>query len=256
MLGLKTVGCTSLMLLTLASAFAAAAQASEGPFYRVENVPLGNNATEEIKANAVGSQSFATAKGAITCRKLKLKLKEGATPGARIIGTMGGNFEKSEIVVEYTGCSVTGNGEKCAVEGEKFKTEVLSGALAFGEKVLSEGTPIYIIFSPKVGTVIAKPKFAPEAGGACTVGETNIAGSVGAEAFGEGKPVRVKEEPKEAVTNEINFPKERIKKYFLETNGAIGAEEKPSLTAFGEAATVEGKLEVELVSEKKWRVSS
>ncbi len=161
----KTIVVTMLAVGVGMALAAGAARASEGPYFQVDESRLEEGGTEEVKETAKSSlQIEATSGQLLTCTGTKL------AAGALLDGSTGPNSSTAEETIEYTGCTVSGNGSGCKVEGEKITTSKLRATLGYS-KENREGL-IMELLKPASGTVIAEPKFS----GSCTVSSTQIKG--------------------------------------------------------------------------------
>jgi hypothetical protein len=227
------------VVLMLCPTFAsvASAEVGEGPYYTTESERLEESETLAVKAKAKESFVITTSKGTITCTGLKFK--EGAT----IAGSSGPNGGTSNETFEFSGCTVTGNGATCKVEGEKFSTNALVNKLGFSTSTKSG--KVLVLYQPKEGKAIATPKFS----GTCTVTSTTIEGSLVGEEFVAGKVVEVGGESA-GEKNEVHFTTTKTT-IWTESSEAL-TENSPTLSAFGASATFKGVAEEELLAGLVW----
>lgn len=221
--------CLALAYLGPSIVIACEGASAEGPFFKLEGKRVEPGELGEITAKA--SKSYVlkngTVKITITCTKV-------------------GESEGSPI---FDGCTVTGNGEPCEVEGGKITINPLEAFQAFST---ATRTGKLIDFTrPATGNVIAKVKFT---GSGCTNKETAIEGSYITEDWTGGKAVEVGVNEKEALTIEENEPATAIKTAFIEEGGKLKEVKTKPLEGFGSAITVEGRSEYELVSKKKYGI--
>lgn len=212
----------------------------EGPFYKVEAKRL-EAGGEEMTAKAKTNFVLKGLTVSIVCKKSSVK------KGATINGSKGANSATSTETIEFGECTVEGNGTPCELEGGKLTTNALTNTLAYDEK--ERTGHIDVLFAPTVGAQFATIKFV---GTGCKVKEAVAEGSVAADGLVEGAEAKLGK-GKEAKVGELKFPAKE-KEVFIEVGGKEEAK-KPSLKAFGFAATLEGTSEVE-VGGKKWTVAT
>jgi hypothetical protein len=216
-----------------------AAQANEGPFYKVGGARLEAGLSHELKARGLSNQVF---KGesfgfpwTITCVGLKLKV------GSSVNGGVPGGGKET---LEYAGCTQTGMGSACEVESKEFTTYPLKTGLVYSEA--GHKGFVDVVFSPESGEQVGRIKLT----GTCLYRELPLAGSVAAErrvnkvrdAVGKGA---------EAQAAEIWFPATQIKTVWKEaTETPVG------LNWAGSPMTIEGKSERKLVGEPLWGVAT
>jgi hypothetical protein len=245
---IRILGLALVAICALSAVVAVAAQATEAPFYKVAGSRLKLNETREISTHA-GTAGFSlTATGKLVkCSTLV------NTKGSVLLGSTGaGAPGKSNETLEFSGCTVTGNGTPCEVT-EPIKTTPLVNELALSENLKS----FVVEFKPATGTEFTTLKFT---GTGCTLTETKVTIAEGSavigQAFSGGTLVEVGKEPAETKDAEINFPSEAIK--VLQLFNSSEKEEKVeslSLKAFGLASTFSGRAIVLLQSGSVWGVS-
>ncbi len=235
----------ALTAMTAAAALAApAAQAAEGPYYTVESVRLEGKTPAKIEGKLAKAYVLTAGTIKVTCEKLKLET-------ATVAGSTGANGATGEQTISFESCNVTGNGEKCEVTGKKITTKALKTTLAFTNKESKTGEVMLMHFAPVAGGSLAVLTFT----GTCTTKETMLEGSVDGEVWASAKALKVAEEPLDGTTREVNFPATAIKTSFIEEEKAR-KEVKPALTAFGKAATLEGRTEMTLTSKEGWNMAA
>ena len=139
----------------------------EGPFFKVEGKRLeagGNEVTSKVKP----ATNFVFAGGGIELVCKKETLQKGST----INGSKGANSATSTETIEFSECTVKGNGAPCEVEGAKFTTNPLTNTLAYDEK--ERTGHIDVLFSPVKGAQFTTIKFVGEG---CKFKETVAEGS-------------------------------------------------------------------------------
>jgi hypothetical protein len=266
----------ALAVFALGAFTSTAAQASEGPFYRVcQKVAAGLNGsfmdnectkpgttlngwnkirlmekeTTEIEAKAA-SKEFVLANGVQTLRCKKMTVEKGAV----IIGSTGANAGGGEGVGVFEECTIEGNGAGCEVEGKKIKTEPVKVTLDFAKEIPVKGDVHLIMFAPVTGNVLTKLKFV---GTGCTLITATIEGKGGGQ-LDNGKQELLKLEENEELSakNLVRFPTTLIKEEWVEKGGkrekiAMG------IKSFGKAVTkAEGELTGTLVSGNHFGVFS
>jgi hypothetical protein len=246
----------ALLAISISAVSASAALAVFAPHYHVNEKFLKEKEFDEIEGANNGNQVFKEASFTIACETHVFHAN------SKILG---GEPGTSEEIIEFSNCSITGNGAKCVItsvagaKNEKIVTNNLKNEgvyLKFAAGAEKKGTPIGFLFKPITGTVLATVKFEPATGGTCTVAETKIEGSVAGESLSEKKVVAYGENEKEAEVNEITFPGKTITTVWGVAKEELDAEagNKVELKAFGLKATFEGKLNLKLKSKEEWGV--
>jgi hypothetical protein len=213
------------MLASLATCAGATAvaQAHEGPFYEIgeERLEEGNTAAVTLAAKTSLKLEAKTGQ-VITCT--------GASfAGATLDGSSGENAGTSKETIEYTGCSVTGNGSGCKVESEKITTNALKTTLGYSSE--ARATPVLELVEPSSGKVITEPKFAGEK---CTTKSTKVSGSV----IGELPSTEFEGSEEELQTTKAE------RTTWTESGGKLTST-KGALEAFGTSATEEAEDEIQ-----------
>jgi hypothetical protein len=245
---------TRLLGLTLTAAFAvtvviaAAAPAVEGPFYKVNGLALLTGETRLLLASAKEKVTLEAKTIGISMNCTALKLPEATQ--MQIQGTGTGNADVSKEVIEFTGCTVGGNGEGCEIENERVKTTPVLNLLGWGNALRSG--QVLVLFEPASGTNVATVKFI---GIGCKFSGANIEGTwVGGVQVG-GVPV-LAGAGTETLHGEVKFP--HVQLIFIE-RGKVLKHVKAGLKMFGVSATLTG-VELLLVDEAgapvKWGIFS
>lgn len=243
---MKVLGLVALAVFAFSAITAAAAQATEGPFYKVGGARL--TTTAGIEGSTAKTYVLTAGARTIKCTASKLK-------SATIVGSTGANAGTSKEIIEFEKCTVAGNGTPCAIPGEKITTEEVKNTLDFANKTSVKGEVLLTYFEPAKETEKEKRfvKITFEGAG-CEIKATAVNGSVAAEALETAeKPIKVEEEPAEAEKGFVNFPATAITKDFIE-EGGVRKEVKPKLEAFGVKATLEGRTALKLTGGTKWGV--
>jgi hypothetical protein len=231
--GLALLVSSSLSVIVVTTANA---EGTEGaPYWSIEGSRLAAGKTQEVIGKAVSNKVLTATTGqVIVCTSGKLK------PGAVLIGSNGNEPGRAEGVVELRGCTVTGNGTKCTVEGGGINTEPLTGELAYAENKKS----LVGVSAPKKGKVFATIHFTPETGGSCTVASTKVTGEVvGKGLTDESTPVLL-ELPNHVAPAASwlgEAPTTAIRHLWVVTAGTGKAVETEEINAFGAEAVLTGK---------------
>jgi hypothetical protein len=245
--------------ITAVVAFAATGTASAAifwPHFHVNTKFLGKGESKEIEGSAKTVLKFKTKEHALECKTLKF------AKGANI---KGGEPGTSQETIEFEQCSITGNGEKCAVTsvaGAKNGkvVAVMKNELVYIEKPAEEvakNTMIGVYLTPvTVNGPIATVKFEAEPGGNCTVASTEITGNLAGEALESGE-LLVGYEEHESEGERIRFITKNLTKVWKGKEGALASEaveEKIATKMFAEAAELEGTSALKLTSKESWGV--
>jgi hypothetical protein len=231
--------------LALSSLVATAAQATQGPFFKVEGNTLKAGETREALVT-VKEQFVLEAKATgqvITCKGVTY-----AGPSFEVLASKVTHLRASAL--EFSSCTVTGNGTKCAVQSGKITTNPVVGTAGYANS--NRTGQILGLIESQTGKAFGEIKFTPEAGGSCTVASTPASGTIIGEAFVAGKTVKVGENEIETIKGEIHYTKPS-KVIWIE-NGITVKETKGKLEAFGVAVTIAGQVNVELTTHEKWGI--
>jgi hypothetical protein len=223
------------------SAAPASAAEVEGPFYIVEHVRQGEEDTAEASGTAKKGLTLEATGGQV------VKCTSNAVKAASIAGSVSKSAGHGHVTIEFTGCTVTGNGTGCKVEGEKFTTTELTSTLGYGAAT-REGA-ILELLKPASGA-FATIKFTKE----CTVTSTTLEGSLAGQEWVAGKAVSVGENEGQSKADEVAFPK-TAKTIWTESSGKL-TEQKPALKAFGATTTFEVTVSMELAGGLNWGVGA
>ncbi len=217
------------VILVIAGVTATEAQASaEGPFF----VPSSERAEseEKIEVSSKDSKVFVIKVG-----ESKIECKSEAIKSGEIVGSASGNSQSIEGTIEFSSCSVAGNGEKCEVEGGKITTANTTDTLAFANS--SRTGKILAWLAPASGSLLATVHFS---GSGCKIKSIEITGSVASEVLSSEKAIEVEKEPEEAPTaDEFIYPTTAITAVWIEKEGKL-EEETVGLKASGKQGTVTG----------------
>jgi len=255
---------------------AATAAQAEGPFYQLcKKVAAGeksrynekcaklvaeggwelnrliNPATKEIEAEA--TVGFELAVTGITLKCSKLSLEKGSV----LNGSTKGNAGTSLEVIIFTGCTVTGNGEKCEVTNGEIKTVPVRNTLDKENQTSVLGEKYLVSFAPKSGSIFVEVKFT---GAKCKVPTTTIElgkeAKLGVAGIADNEAqhaVELKVESTETygLSNLVEFPATLLEKEWVE-EGGVAKEVKEKLSAFGKPVTkFVGKSKITLTGASK-----
>jgi hypothetical protein len=230
-------------VLALGAVAATAAQATEGPFWKVQGSRLTTGETLTIEG-AIAKEyvlKFNPLVGEIKCTSQKLEK-------AKLRGSAGANPGTALATVVFEGCTAAGNGEGCKVEAGKIKTVQLTETLARENHVPVKGEKLLALFEAQ-GGVWTNVKWE---GTQCKIKELAVEGSLAAEVWEGGeKPVKLEETETEAEKGFVSFPTVAIKKVWVETGG--GKEVKPRLETAGTVVGLTGRTELKATG-FKWGV--
>ena len=123
-----SVALTALICITAATA--TIAQAAEGPRWKLDNKYLTAGETRELTPGT----GEITLKSTILGGPLTLMCTKQSYEKASLNGSSAGNASTFKATEDLSGCTVTGNGNKCIVTGGTIKTEPLEGHLAYATK--------------------------------------------------------------------------------------------------------------------------
>jgi hypothetical protein len=170
----RSLALTTVTALVALAASAPSASAIEAPYFKINATRLGAGESSELLVASSGNQilNATTYKIFITCTTVKTKT------GATLNGSGVGDPGTSTTVLEYSECSVEGNGAGCQLPGNKFTTSELKGELAYSTKEPKKGTLLVNLFSPVTGSEIALLTFAAGPGHSCTINELLVQGSL------------------------------------------------------------------------------
>jgi hypothetical protein len=225
----------ALVALFVMGAAATSAMAAPEHIYKVEGKKLETGETKEIRSKAktefvlVGTGPLGI-KAETKCKKLKLN----ATEKPDIAGGTPGTSGKEKI--EFEECTATLGGSKCS-------SVTIESALANNELVTvvapaADAGKLGTLFSPASGTTFTTIKLSK-----CGIFGTQ-------EAKVEGSTVAlVSPEKTEAVVGTLVYSSSAP---ITETEKQNGTKTADGLKFDGNAATINGEAEVELVSKEKW----
>jgi hypothetical protein len=232
-----------LSALALSAVAATAAQAAtEGPFYKIAGARLAGGESKEVKAKAtVNYRLYDTLGPLISCTTQKF------ASGAKLLGSTGATSGSGEATVEFSGCSLSGDGTPCSVE-QTVKTEPLKTGLVYlGEK---RSGKVGIDFTPASKHTFAEIKLI---GSGCKYTKLKIEGSLAGELYSGAKAIEVGKEPAEAATESLSFPGGPGSSVWSEVSGTL-VEAEPVLEVAGTITEIYGESSLELAGGGSWGV--
>jgi hypothetical protein len=249
---IRILGLVILAIFALSAVVATAAQAKGGPFFKIKGTRL-TASTEEFTAKAQKSFVLTATGVTITCKKLKV------VAGAQIIGSSGENSSTNKEVIEFSECSLAGNGTNCklaAADKGIIKTEAVKSTLDYPKKVPAGGDILLVLFQPEVGAVFVKIKVEAGAEKGCTVeGSLAVEGSTLGFLQNENKEM-FELKVNTTATKEVlvHFPS-KASESCTESNGTITCL-KHKLTIATKTAELAGEAGLTLKSTLTWGVYS
>jgi hypothetical protein len=241
---IRVVGLALLAVFAVSVVAASAAQAIEAPYFQVEKggvvsrLKLGE--TRNIVSKQTGSYTLTAAGIVISCTTAKTK-------NGVLLGSEPSEPGTNNEIVEFTGCSVTGNGTGtgCGTVTEPIVTNSLKSELVYG----TELKKTYTLFQPTSGAEFAKLTF--PAG--CSHTSTAVNGKVAAENLNEAKEeIELGKTYVPQTKGFVLFPTTSVKKVVKIKAGVAQAATTVEIQAFGVAGVLTGESSVELESKEKW----
>ena len=233
------------MALMLTALTAGAAHATEGPFFKVEGKTLKTGETREALVTV--KETFVL-EAKVTGQVITCQGVTYSNPSFEVLSSKVTHLRASAL--EFSSCTVTGNGTKCAVQSGKITTNPVVGTAGYANS--NRTGQILGLVEPQTGKSFGEIKFIPEAGGSCTISSTPASGTMIGEAFVAGKMVKVGENEIETIKGELHYTKSS-KTIWIE-NGITVKETKGRLEAFGVAVTLSGQASIELTTHEKWGI--
>jgi len=243
---IRLIGLALLAVFALSVVAASVAQAEEAPFWSIEGTRLAAGKTHFIttkvyKEGEKGQELKLETPSVgiiVKCTGLNFPFETGVILGSEA-ETPGTNNE----VAHFTGCTVTGNGEKCLVVGKEVTTKPIKSELV--ENVEKEGETkkvgkkLLVEFAPAEGTNFVTLKFEAEKGGECKFTESPVSGSTAAEVLNEKEePVELPNKLQEFNSGLTRFPATAITEVWLVKAG-VGSAVTVGLKAFSLVASRE-----------------
>jgi len=133
-----------LALAVLIVSSAATAAATEGPFWKVSGARLAAGETRLLLASAKEKFLIESKGVGITFACQGLKFPVGSA--MQIVGQVPRNSGTGDEVIEFTTCTVTGNGSPCEVENGRITTILLLSLLGYGSA--SRTGQVLVLFEP------------------------------------------------------------------------------------------------------------
>jgi hypothetical protein len=210
---LKIVLATALAGLTLSAVAASAAQAAEGPFYKIGTTRLASGETKNVSSKPSYHQLSVVALGvSVDCTSMSF------ANGSKITGSTGENSSGTTATLSFKGCDIEGDGSQCNVEKGEFSTNPLTGTLGYATSTRTG--KLLELFKPSSGKTFATINFTGEN---CTFGKSmKFEGDVIAQIGKEATPIEVGAETK-GLTSAVTFPAvgKTIKSIWLESAGSL-----------------------------------
>ncbi len=222
----------------MALASSAFAVSTEGPFYAVEGQVFGEGEGPIVTATVKQLFRLKSASDAINCSGVRF------SGGSKIIGSSVKSASGSNVIIEYTGCTVTGNGAACSVQSSKITTNNVVGTLGYATS--NRTGPILDLFTPETGKVLATIKFT----GTCTLASAALTGTAVSGEISSGKVVEVGKNETEQLRIETSFS--TLKKAIWTESNSTLKETKASLELAGVSATLEGAWLQEVAGGENW----
>ncbi len=233
-----------LTVCALGTVVASAAQAEGAPFWTIGGTRLVAGQTRNIVVTSLSTFILKTPAAGISIECTKTKSNVGV-----LLGSNAGEPGKNDEVFEFSGCSVTGNGGKCA-SPNPIITNPLQSEMVENVEEGHVGKKLLIEFFPASGNNFVTLKFSGE----CKVKETKVTGKEVTEVLtadvGE-EPVELGQPAKQAKSWFLEFPEPPVGEVWLIKAG-VGQAVETGLTAFGDASHGEGLLLVELEGGAEW----
>jgi hypothetical protein len=234
-----------LAVLALSAVVASAAQASaEGPFLKDGTARLLEGKSVEVKAvGGSGTHTLALPQLGITVTCSSQKL----VSGAKLTGSTGANFSGGEATLEFSGCSVSGDGTSCTISEGKIKTEPLKLELAYMDSTRTGH--IAVVLKP-----VAEESFATVKSKNCKIELGTLEGSLVDEVEVGYSLVNVGSEPAATKTLELTSPAVTVNDVWLEKAGSLTKTRVRVLETAGSEFKEEGTVELELAGGAEWGV--
>jgi len=231
---IKPFGLALVAMFAFSAFVATAAQAASGPYWSNSAKQLGAGETSKLSAASKGNFVLNQAATGITITCTGLKLNEGTA-----VGSSGGNSGTSNEIIEFTGCTVAGNGASCTLSKNTITTFPLTNTLGFSSSARTG--PILVLFAPVSGTTFTEVLFT----GTCNVKGTNkITGMAIGEAYVAGKVLNAGEKIL-TIKGELQFGK-TAKTVFEEHSGVLTSSKSKLELGTGGVATLTGTAVIEL----------
>jgi hypothetical protein len=163
---MRLIGGLLLAVFVAGAVAATAAQAEEAPYWSIEGTRLAAGRTQEVTLKPETNLVLTAGTVTVTCTGAKAKL------GSVLTGSNAGEPGKGEGIIEYSGCTVTGNGEPCEVTSPG-KGEIVTEALVKELAYAANKKSLVVELRPKKGKRIETIKFT---GTGCKETETAVTG--------------------------------------------------------------------------------
>jgi Subtilase family len=218
---------------------------SEGPLYRIAGARLTASESKEIKTKTRYSYTLHSGlEWTITCQT------QAFATGAKLLGSSGANSGAGEATIEFSGCSVEGNGKgtECSKVSEPLVSKPLKAELVYqgAERTGKLG----IDFTPVTEHLFMEIKF-PKG---CKTEAMKVAGSTDATIYSGEKAVEVGKEPAETTAeNVLTWPPLEAYPVWSEEGGKL-VKAEPEMTGAGAIFTISGSSTLELEGGSAWGV--
>jgi hypothetical protein len=226
---IRLLGLALMAVFAFSAVAAGMASAVEGPLFAVNGQHLRPGETRLLLASSKGEFTLTSAGVGITITCTGLTLPNAGE--MQIEGVAPGNGGTSREVIQYTVCTVTGNGKNCEVEGGTITTNLVQNLLGYGNAARTG--QVLVLFEPEKGLNFVTVKFV---GSECKFKTTGVEGTVVGAAQVGGQPVLIGQ-PTESLHGEVSFP--HVQLIFIEQGGAL-KHVKAGLKAFGVASVLKG----------------
>ena len=250
MRSMKSIGAALLAVFAMSAVVAVAAQATEGPFWKVNGARLAAGQVALILASAKKTFTLQNPVSKVKIECSAFNLSEHST----LNGSSGANAGTSKEVIEYSGCTggAKEEGLNCKPTGGKITTTLVTNTLGYSNDNKTNSL-ILVLFKPSTGTTFTTITFE---GTNCFAASTAVTGSTIGEARVNGAGITVgggtSKGEIEALSGEVKFTVGN--KSILVENGGLLTNTKSGLTAFGTAASLEGEALIDLVNGNKWGI--
>jgi hypothetical protein len=245
----RLIGVALPAVFALSMVVASGAQAETAPFFSIGGARLAAGKTHNFDARAIQSFVLSGTVATITCTGL-------STSEGVLLGSNAGEPGRDNEVINFSGCSLAGDGSAChlaATKGGPTVTTITTNPLKseqvenvssghVGKKLYEE------IFPAKKSEGFVTLRF----GGTCTIEEGVLAGQLVAQTLydnGTVGQVELGQTAVEAKSWILSFPSTPITSIWL-ISGAGGKELETEPTLFGEKAVATGCALVLLASTK------
>jgi hypothetical protein len=220
------------------------AQATEGPFLKINGGTLKEGETRALAATSKGTVALGSTGGGVQI------LCTGVHTEGYILQLKPNTPFKVYLWMHFLHCETIVAPEHCAVEKETIENGPITSIPGYSNA--SRTGPILELYEPETGKVFATVKFT-SVEGVCKTPSIAVSGNVIAERFVGGKQLGVGEHEIETIKPEIRLTK-GVKTIWLETTSKTLTTVKSKLEVAGFAAAIEGEFLTELSSGLPWGI--